>query len=89
MITHYNIIYSDSLGLSAIWNKEGISMEYWDIKGQKTLKDILCQKVMEIPLNTHQNSWKISSVKYRICWGFFFIYFVCLLFVFTFPHIMQ
>lgn len=37
MIAYYIIIHSDSLGLLAIWNKEGISMEYLDIKGQKSL----------------------------------------------------
>lgn len=35
MITYYIIIHSDSLGLLAIWNKKGISVEYLDIKGQK------------------------------------------------------
>lgn len=35
-MTYYIIIHSDSFNLLAAGNKEGISMEYLDIKGQKT-----------------------------------------------------
>lgn len=36
VIAYAIIIHTDRLHLSAIWNKEGISLEYLDIKGQKT-----------------------------------------------------
>lgn len=79
-VSYYIIIHSDSFNVSATGNKEGISMEYLDIKGQKTPT-----KVKEIPVNTHQHSWKINLGQYHICCGLSLFYFVCFLFGFYFP----
>lgn len=87
-MTYYFTIHSDSFNLLATGNKEGISMEYLDIKGQKTPTSYFTLNVMEIQVNIHQHSWKINLVQFHIYCGFFFILFVSFL-CFISPHIVQ